>query len=824
MSTRHCPWDPYTATSWAKVLGMVHVPLFGKEKDPKDVRESAILLDGSKASFAFLCTESRKLAEEVRPLSWSWSSHVRHIAAVVPTNDSLYLRCWDRPEVTRRFRLPKQAVGAVSLLQELEAASEPTRPDVIRYILEPFRQIRQRVNSKGALWAVRLLNSLLLSAERLRGTPSERWPKTFAEVVAGLGVKDRRLCGVCDDPPEGVGEQNAQDLIHRFVQPEPYTGCQIMPSLLFRHAASNLYQEAHLEIERNPQGYLPGLEPVEEPSSSRSPRDVRFTPPNLARALIQRSLDCLTSMPKELTVLDPACGSGVFLTELLHELQSRGLLQNHSVRVIGYDISEISEYTARFCLEYTKRDLGLSRGPPPEVERCDSLDREWAEADIILMNPPFISWERLDSEQRRKAASVLGPLAEKRPDLAMAFFFKAVQSLRPGGVLASVLPAPVLSSRSAVGLRERLRASGRLDLVGRFEGYRFFPTSLVETAFLVYQKERDVKRRSQTVEVLISREGAEDAALRALRLAPTEAETIEGVERFTRSARAFPSETWRPLRRRDYEKRDHLASLELPRASDLFHIRQGARLGHRVFLLRDQQYGELGRKEKAYFRPAAGGGSIRDGQLAKSEYVFYPYAADGSSLIQDERELRSKLPSYYRSYLMPAKAELAARRGFADKWWELYRKRSWQLALSPDLVSTYFGGSGSFAFDGSGEYVVVNGHAWLWAHGMVAVPGSQSLPFEQTPGVWAYLALLNSSCFEEVLCLFSIPLQGGQMRLERRFLANVPLPDLCSGSQISHEHFGQLVKFGKAIHAGRLRDVFPDLDCVVRLIYGLGSR
>ena len=820
MSTKHCPWDPFTGTSWAKVLGMVRVPLFGKENDPKNVRESAILLDGSKASFAFLCTENRELAEEVQPLSWSWSSHVRHIVAVVPANDSFYLRCWDRPEVTRRFRLPKQAVGAVSLLQELEAASEPRRPDVIRYILEPFRQIRQRVNSKGALWAIRLLNSLLLSAETLRGRPAERWPKTFAEVVEALPSKDRRLCGVCD-LPEGLAEQHAHDLIHRFVQPEPYTGCEIIPSLLFRHAASKLYQEAHLEIERNPQGYLPGLEPVKEPSSSRSPRDVRFTPPNLARALIQRSLDCLPSIPKVLTVLDPACGSGVFLTELLHELQSRGLLQDHSVRVIGYDISEISQYTARFCLEYTRRDLRLSRGPAPEVVRCDSLETEWAEADIILMNPPFISWERLDSEQRQKATSVLGPLAEKRPDFAMAFLMKAVQSLRAGGVLASVLPAPVLSSRSAFGLRERLGASGSLDLIGRFEGYRFFPTSLVETAFLVYQKERDVRRRSQTVEVLISGEGAEDAALRALRLAPTEAETIEGVDRFSRSARAFPSETWRPLRRRDYEKRDHLASLELPRASDLFDIRQGARLGHRVFLLRDQQFRELGRKEKGYFRPAAGGGSIRDGQLTRSHYVFYPYTTDGSSLIQDEAELRSRLPAYYERHLRPAKPKLAARRGFADKWWELDRKRSWQTAPSPNLISTYFGGSGSFAFDDAGEYVTVNGHAWLWANDTVAVSEDERLPFEQTPGIWAYLAFVNSTCFEEILALFSVPLQGGQIRLEQRFLANVPLPDFCGGSQVSSGHFERLVHLGKAIHAGGLRDILRDLDGIVRLIYGL---
>jgi len=349
----------------------------------------------------------------------------------------------------------------------------------------------------------------------------------------------------------------------------------------------------------------------------------------------------------------------------------------------------------------------------------------------------------------------------------------------------------------------------------------YFPTSLVETAFLIYRKRSDEKRPQQPVEVLISEEGFEDAALRALRLSSEADLSIEGVERFRQSAQAFTRESWRPLRRQAYAKKVRLSSLELPCVGDLFRIKQGARLGHAVFILRESQYQELSNREKKFFRPAAGGGSIRRGQLLPTEYVFYPYASDGSTVIATEEELRSRLPAYYSKYLEPVKHALAARKGFESTWWKLYRERSWQWVPSPKLVSTYFGESGSFAFDDRGDSVSVNGHAWVWAKGSVQAFGDTNVPFEQTPALWAYLAILNSKVFEDIMSLFSVRLQGGQLRLESRFLSQVPLPDLTEELQTPMRAVPELIKLGKAVHAGELASVGPDIDRLVSLLYGL---
>jgi hypothetical protein len=134
-------------------------------------------------------------------------------------------------------------------------------------------------------------------------------------------------------------------------------------------------------------------------------------------------------------------------------------------------------------------------------------------------------------------------------------------------------------------------------------------------------------------------------------------------------------------------------------------------------------------------------------------------------------------------------------------------------------MSTYFGESGSFAFDALGDYVTVNGHAWFWKNESGGASGDEQIPFEQTPAVWAYLAFLNSTAFENIVSLFSVRLQGGQMRLEPRFLAQVPIPDLTDEMQGPAGAITRLIELGKEVHAGKLRKVIDAIDELVSLFY-----
>ena len=62
------------------------------------------------------------------------------------------------------------------------------------------------------------------------------------------------------------------------------------------------------------------------------------------------------------------------------------------------------------------------------------------------------------------------------------------------------------------------------------------------------------------------------------------------------------------------------------------------------------------------------------------------------------------------------------------------------------------------------------------------------------------------------------------MRLESRFLSQIPLPDVTDGMNCPAEIVDDLVDLGKAIHDGELKDVVADLDKCVSLLYGLEQR
>jgi SAM-dependent methyltransferase len=808
-------WDPFSSRSWAGLLGLVYVPMFGAGEKAKTRGDHAILLDGAKASFAFSSGNTPEMLSQNTPLNWTWSSHVRHAAIVDRCESTLYLRQWDAPGLIRRFEVPRQEQGAIDFLEILQAVRPLQVPDVIQHVLHAFRLVREIRSCQRPLWAIRVLNGLLLAADGVRTGRIDRAAVekagTIGEAFRALGGRARTLAEVAD-LPKGIRDQDIGVLGHYFLQPDARTGLYLLPSLLFRHASSKLYQEAHLEIERSPQLSFAGMGSTIEPTGTLR-RDIRFTPANLARALVQQAIAALGTLPQRLVAVDPACGSGIFLQELLRELALRQF--GGCVKVIGYDISEVSACMSRFCLKNAATDLGGGKMKVEvKVEEHNSLRETWDTADLVVMNPPFIPFSALDAGQRQDVQTILGDAAKGRVDMAMAFVSKAVQSLRPGGVLACVLPGAALYGESGLPWRERLQAEGEVLMLGRFDGFRYFPTSLVETSFLLLRRRREGEKHRPSVEVVIAREGSEDAALRTLRLPGDDLRRqTQGVEVFKIKAAETSPESWRPLHQSDYECRRDLMARNLPRVGTLFEINQGVRIGDKkTFLLDKEAYESLG-KERKYFRPAAGGGTVRKGQLVRSDFIFYPYGSEGL-LLKTEEELRKSVPHYYTHWLAPRKKALEERAQIAC-WWGLTRPRTWQFTRSPHIVSAYFGGSGSFAFDPDGEYIVVNGFAWDWRS---ALP--EHLEFGGTRLPWAYLALLNSTVFEQILSWFSVPLQGGQMRLELRFLSKIPIPDF-SCEFTPPDLLQDLVDMGKSIHRGQLENVRSRLDAAVAAAYGV---
>lgn len=106
MSNGHITWNPYSGESWADMLGLVNVPLFNPAEQAMKPGNPTLLQDGLAASFAFLSSNGGRLELLDEPLSWSWSSNVRHLLIIDESVQRMFLRRWDRPAESRQFRAP----------------------------------------------------------------------------------------------------------------------------------------------------------------------------------------------------------------------------------------------------------------------------------------------------------------------------------------------------------------------------------------------------------------------------------------------------------------------------------------------------------------------------------------------------------------------------------------------------------------------------------------------------------------------------------------------------------------------------------------------
>jgi hypothetical protein len=355
-------WDPFNSRSWASLLGLVYVPLFNLRQPAPIGGDHAVLLDGDRASFAFSAVPDPDFLGNDKSLDWTWSAHVRHSAIADKGQGRIYLRRWDAPSIIRRFEAPRQEQGAIEFLQMLQSVEPLQVPDVIQHVLGAFRLIRDLKGCREGLWAVQILNGLLLAADGVRRNRIDRNEFEHASTIGeAMKVLEKRTpsqasLAEVDELPKAIREEDLGVLGQYFLTPDPRTGLNLYPELLFRHASCKVYQEAHLELERRPQQQLSfsGMASTAEPRGSLR-RDIRFTPDNLARGLVQQALQALHPIPDHLVILDPACGSGIFLQDCMRELDIQS--RTRTARIIGYDISEISAYMSRVCLKNAVSDL-----------------------------------------------------------------------------------------------------------------------------------------------------------------------------------------------------------------------------------------------------------------------------------------------------------------------------------------------------------------------------------------------------------------------------------------------------------------------------------
>lgn len=759
--------------TWRKRLGLFPMPLF------RDLfhNEKYILLNGGITGN--LCLDfNRNSITDAR--DFAWSADVGHYLVIEGENVANYR--WDsfKPE---KYSTKSVGNNLEEFYNYLRKQDLKRQNSIIKFGIQFYRSIRTLLRDNAGSDAI---NVLLYLFACVAEDNIERNEISLSKWALSEETKNKSL---------EINQPRWDELLEMFTR--GLNGLQPNIELFLRHASGSLFQEAHFET-LFPSIYQPSFENLIPQSDdllnkkNKSQTSAHFTPLSIVRTIVEEAIRNFSYIDKkEITVLDPACGSGEFLKEFIRQIRLAGY--KNKIKVIGWDISQTAVDMANFIVNYEIQSFK----EPIEVciFRRDALlnGERWHESvDIVLMNPPFISWELLNEDEREKISLILGNLKSKKPNTAGAFLWNAIKCLNENGVIGCVLPTSMFENDSYITLREEIKNIIDIKILGRLGSHSLFSNALVDAAIIVGSK----KNTSDQCPLVIWSDYKLESSTKVLRelrkirsITGIKYSSDEGYSLYE-NPYLIKNENWMPIPFNSFELLARYKSFT--KVEDIFDVKQGVRTGlNSAFLITKSYLNKLGAKERNYFRPAVTNESISNCQLNDNYYIFYP---EGEYLISSHEELRRVVPNYYQDKLKPNYERLSNRaRKSSKNFWRLSEHRAWQIENVPKIVSKEFGKAGSFAYDFSGVFVTERSHAWLIKkHTELGNVG------------YAYITILTMPIINDFLAGISKQIGGGQWYLSSKYINKMPLPDLFSG--VYDDLLDTLIDMGVRLKNGALVD------------------
>ncbi|MDD2851583.1 MAG: N-6 DNA methylase [Desulfuromonadaceae bacterium] len=190
-------------------------------------------------------------------------------------------------------------------------------------------------------------------------------------------------------------------------------------------------------------------------------------------------------------VLDPACGTGGFLTCAIENIRKQDVKNVEDLQILQANIHGMEFKPLPFMLSVT--NLILHDIEVPNVDYTDSLNREYTSigakdrVDVILANPPF-------GASVTDGVETNFPLNYRTTESADLFLLLMIRYLKDGGRAAIILPD---GSLTGDGVKQRIRQhwldSCNLHTIVRLPNSVFQPYAGVATSLLFFTKGEQTK-------------------------------------------------------------------------------------------------------------------------------------------------------------------------------------------------------------------------------------------------------------------------------------------------------------------------------------------
>ncbi len=199
------------------------------------------------------------------------------------------------------------------------------------------------------------------------------------------------------------------------------------------------------------------------------------TPNELAKAIVRETVALLEGFEKP-DVLEPACGSGSFISAVLSAVPN--------AQVFG--VERDSDYfdAAKKCFGHNTKLLCTDY---LSWESCQKFD-------LIITNPPYVRHHLIDRNLKnsfRNTCKVKGIAFSGLSDLYCYFLIKAMDDLRDGGIACWLIPEEFLSVKYGIAVKNHLLNSYSIPRIHCFASEDTkFEDALVSSCVVWVKKEK----------------------------------------------------------------------------------------------------------------------------------------------------------------------------------------------------------------------------------------------------------------------------------------------------------------------------------------------
>ncbi len=206
-----------------------------------------------------------------------------------------------------------------------------------------------------------------------------------------------------------------------------------------------------------------------------------FTSPDIVKYMLDLSEYTANRDLSSITVIEPSCGEGEFVLEIISRLSQSAEKYRFSLNeaikhcLVCFDIDEVKIEKCIHKIHAFNSTIELDMGI---FRHEDFLLADVKKADLIIGNPPYVRHEQIP-EYKKEIYRQLFSTFTHRSDLYIPFFQKSLSLLKPNGKHCFICPNRWLKNQYGYNLRNMISSSFDLQAIVNLEKINPFQEEVI---------------------------------------------------------------------------------------------------------------------------------------------------------------------------------------------------------------------------------------------------------------------------------------------------------------------------------------------------------